>query len=150
MFPQFYTAESVMLRNFWRFQVTLLYLIPLAAVELYFSCKIRIRDAFIMLILSPLCNIGWSTLAIFVSHKTLLMHAIVLTNLCGPFILVATLVRRLPVHYLEWQGCIVAIFGAAALMFDPAAEKADGSKASIAGDLLALVGALFGALLYSF
>ena len=36
------------------------------------------------------------------------------------------------------------------MMFDPAAEKADGSKASITGDLLALIGAVCGALLYFF
>ena len=102
------------------------------------------------MIISPICSVGWSTVTIFVAEKTLLLHAIVLNNLCGPFILAANLVFRLPVHRLEGQGCIVALLGAAAMMFDPTAEKADGSKASIAGDLLALVGAIFGALLYFF
>ena len=102
------------------------------------------------MIISPICSVGWSTVTIFVAEKTLLLHAIVLNNLCGPFILAANLICRLPVHRLEWLGCIVSIIGAAALIFDPAAEKTDGSKASIYGDMFALVGALFGALLYFF
>ena len=154
VFTQFYTAESVFLRNFWRFQITLAYLIPVIALELYFLPpkwrELTLRDGFILLILCPISFIGWSTCIIFVSRVTLLLHAIVLNNLCGPFILAANLVLRLPVHRLEWQGCIVALLGAAAMMFDPAAEKADGSKPSITGDLLALVGAIFGALLYFF
>ena len=77
-----------------------------------------------------------------------MLHATVLVDLLGPYILLANLVRGLPVHRLEWQGCIIAIFGAIFLMFDPAAEKTDGSKASIYGDVLALSGAIFGALLY--
>ena len=154
VFTQFYTAHSVVLRNFWRFQVTLLYLIPVIAIELYFFRprwrELTMREGFILLILCPFGFIGWSTCIIYVSRVTLLLHAIVLNNLCGPFILAANLVLRLPIHRLEWQGCIVALVGAAAMMFDPAAEKADGSKASITGDLLALIGAVCGALLYFF
>ena len=74
----------------------------------------------------------------------------VMSNLCGPFILLANFYFRMPIHRLEWQGCIIAIMGAAAMMLDPAAEKADGSRSSIAGTLGALVGAIFGALLYFF
>ena len=154
VFTQFYTADSLILRNFWRYQVALAYLIPVISVELYFLPlkwrQLTMSDALILLILCPFCMIGWSTCIIFVSRVTLLLHAIVLNNLCGPFILAANLVFRLPVHRLEWQGCIVALVGAAAMMFDPAAEKADGSKASITGDLLALIGAVCGALLYFF
>ena len=154
VFTQFYSANSVILRNFWRFQVTLAYLIPVIAIELYFFRpkwrELTMRDALILLIICPFAFIGWSTCIIFVSRVTLLLHAIVLNNLCGPFILAANLIFRLPIHRLEWQGCIVALMGAAAMMFDPAAEKADGSKASITGDLLALIGAACGALLYFF
>ena len=76
-----------------------------------------------------------------------MLHSTVLVDLLG-YILLANLVWGLPIHRLEWLGCIIAIIGAIGLMFDPTAEKTDGSKASISGDLLALAGALFGALLY--
>ena len=81
---------------------------------------------------------------------TLLLHAAVMSDLCGPFIIMINLLLRMPIHRLEWQGCIVALMGAAAMMLDPAAEKADGSRSSIAGTMAALVGAVFGALLYFF
>ena len=154
VFTQFYKADSVLLRNFWRFQITLVYLIPVIAGELYFFRpkwhELSWRHAFTMLILCPLCQIGWSSCLIFVSGITVLLHAIVMSNLCGPFILLINLIFRKPVHRLELQGCIVALMGAAAMMLDPAAEKADGSKTSITGALGALVGATFGALLYFF
>ena len=59
VFTQFYTAETVWLRNFWRFQITLVYLIPVVAIELYFFrpkwYELTWRQTLSLLIVCPLC-----------------------------------------------------------------------------------------------
>ena len=104
------------------------------------------RERVLILLVAPLFNSLWASIGIFVTKFTLAVHANLINNMCGLFILLLNLIFRKRIHALEVWGSYNAVGGALIMMYDPAAEKADGHHACIWADMVSLVGGACGAM----
>lgn len=149
----FIPAKNVMVKNAWRSGLNVFFFaIPTLIEYIYHKRKGTIKYAdnftfkfYLFLLLSLAMQVLWTTGLIYASVNTIQAHAYTFNNVHGLFIIFINVFFGIkPVKY-EYIGISLAIAGCLFLVFDPSAQKADGTSPSITVALIDLGSAIFGA-----
>lgn len=141
VFPNLWTAENAVVKNIWRFELTIIYIMPLLLISACTNWKSVVS------ILKPgplfftIINSFFLTLTCYTfirsSELTLVSHTVCIGQAAGVALITTRILICARWDKLEAIGTAIVIGGAYFLMTDKGSEKAVGETNILMGDIIA-------------
>jgi hypothetical protein len=122
-FSTYIPVEKIYLRNLWRTMISLIYIIPIAALNCYvtkfnFKCLFK-ADIMRDLTIGSICIAIYMQMVVYSSEVTLISHSILFSNCGGVVMIIGMIITRVRVSCGETVGTLIAIAGCGISMMDP-------------------------------